>query len=785
MVKENYFRNIGLNESLRRSFDAAIAAHKKPVSIFQVLYQNLQKGELANAYIWPKQIMEASLMAAHNRVEKRTQELLASGAPKIPGIEAFEAEGISEHSMVTLSHARLFQRHVMKHTDKLCVSHVLMVLFAANMIQIPDPRELFNRLMKEEYEESPNEPFKELEDDKSMQMLRTMCILAVQTSQGDEPDEDKPEIPTYLTVMEAGNREKPFIPRPEMKELIHCLARMDKPHAILVGEPGVGKTELVKGLVEEIAENKIPSLKETAIFSLDVQTMMSGAMYKGEAEARLEEALQYVKQRGGILFIDEIHTLVKRSSPDGASMSDNLKQALTERGIRVIGTTTWNEYQKYIARDEPMARRFQVVAIKEPTPEQSKEILNGLYRSYEKFHGVRVNKKALESAVDFSVKYLRSRFLPDKAIDVLDRACVSVKLRGDAIVKTEDAAEAVSQLTGIPVSNIIATEMEKVKGLDVRLRKNVFGQDDAVKALSRSVQMAKAGLSDPEKPIGSFLMVGPSGVGKTELAKQLAGELGMHLIRLDMSEYAERHTVAKLIGSPPGYIGYEDGGILVDQVRQHPNSVVLLDELEKAHPDIYKVLLQVMDYGTLTDSHGQKADFRNTVILMTSNAGNRDAETAKPRIGFSSEPFSESRESCHRNAVSEMLPPEFRGRLTDILVFNPMSVSICEKIAEKELRGLVKQASANGIKLGFTKESVRKIAEDSANSSYGARAVKTEVSNIRAMVLDKILSGATGSFEVTVKGASLTIAKVKQAPKTEKEPEKVLAAEAQANYITV
>lgn len=548
----------------------------------------------------------------------------------------------------------------------------------------------------------------------------------------------------YDLVEAAKTDDKPFIGRvSEVASLMQCLERRDKPNAILVGAPGVGKTDIVRGLAKKLAANDVPSqLEGASLFSVDVPAMLAGSEYRGTFEKRLKETLELAcKQNRPILFFDEIHTVLGAGKGTDSSMdaANILKPYLTEGKIRVIGATTDNEFRQYVEKDAAFMRRFQKVDVSEPSAKETIDIILGVKPAYESFHKVTISQEAIKSAVNLSVKHMHDRFLPDKAIDIIDQTCARVKLSQGKKITVADVETTVSDICKIPTQTIKDDEMEKVRGLDKRIKSKVFGQDEAVDKLTEAIQMSKAGLGDETKPIGSFLFVGPSGVGKTEVAKQLALNLGINFIRFDMSEYGEAHSVAKFIGSPAGYVGYDDGGILIEKVRKNPNSVILFDEIEKAHPDVYKIFLQMLDYGMLTDNKGRKADFRNTVIIMTSNAGNSTME--KPKLGFG-ERNAVDRKSITMTAVSDLMPPELRGRISATVVFSPISNDVAKLIVNKELNALTAKLKAKKIGVSYSDATINEIVKRGVSPQYGAREIQKVIDrDIKTLFVKEIISG--------------------------------------------
>jgi ATP-dependent Clp protease ATP-binding subunit ClpA len=454
----------------------------------------------------------------------------------------------------------------------------------------------------------------------------------------------------------------------EINRLMQILARRKKNNPVLVGEAGVGKTAIVEGLAKKIAKNEVPdALKGKKIYSLDIGSLIAGTKYRGEFEKRMKAILDELKkEKEPILFIDEIHMIVGAGAAGDSKMdvANLLKPALARGEIRCIGATTYEEYKNHFEKDKALNRRFQKIDVKEPSIEDTIKILEGLKPKYEEFHNVRYSKEAIKSAAILAKKYLREKFLPDSAIDLIDEAGAKYKLKGKKLITKSDIESIVASIANIPKETTSQNEIEKLRHLEENLKSKVFGQDSAIKELVKVIKRKKAGLTREDKPIGSFLFVGPTGVGKTEIAKQLANILGINFLRFDMSEYQEKHAVAKLIGSPPGYVGYEKGGLLTEAIRKNPHTVLLLDEIEKAHPDIVQILLQVMDNATLTDNDGRKADFRNVVLIMTSNLGVGEGNAP----GFMAEHTEFKEEAIHR-----FFAPEFLNRLDAIVRFKPLS----------------------------------------------------------------------------------------------------------------
>lgn len=632
---------------------------------------------------------------------------------------------------------------------------------------------------------------------------------------------------TDLTAEAEEGKLDPVIGREEeIGRLMQVLSRRTKNNPCLVGEPGVGKTAVIEGLATQIAEGIVPEgIRDKRIYTMDLASMIAGSKYRGEFEERMKRLIQEVKAAGNIiLFLDEVHTIIGAGGAEGAMDASNiLKPSLARGELQLIGATTITEYRKYIEKDAALERRFQPITVEEPDQEKCLEILKGLRPRYEKHHKVKIQDEALEAAVRYSSRYINDRFLPDKAIDVVDEACSKVGLRGfkvpdniyklektgqelekdleDAIrhgdmteasllhkelhateekleqikkrfhkkndgkhleVTEDDITEVVAQWTKIPVSRLAESESARLNKLEQTLHKRVIGQDEAVTAVAKSIKRGRVGLKDPKRPIGSFLFLGPTGVGKTELSKALAEALfgdENSMIRVDMSEYMEKHSVAKMIGSPPGYVGHDDGGQLSEQVRRHPYSVVLFDEIEKAHPDVFNILLQVLDDGHITDSQGRKVDFSNTVIIMTSNAGAQSIIDPK-KLGFNTKEDAagdyKRMKSNVMNEIKFIFRPEFLNRIDEILVFHPLTQEQMQKIVGLMCKELIKRAKEQlGIKLTI-RDSVKKhIVETGMDKKYGARPLRRAVQNqLEDKLAEAILSGEIGRDMEVVAGIS-------------------------------
>ena len=571
----------------------------------------------------------------------------------------------------------------------------------------------------------------------------------------------------YITNLNelVKEEQEPLVGREDIIErTIQILCRKQKNNPVHIGEPGVGKTAITKGLAKRINEGKVPNtLLDAVIFELDLGAALAGTQYRGDFEKRLKKILDSIKkQKNPIVYIDEIHNIVGAGSLGAGSLdaSNLLKPYLTQGHIRFIGATTYEEYKKYFGKDKGLVRRFQSVEVKEPTVDETIEILKGLKEHYEAYHGVTYTDEALEGAARLSQQYINDRFLPDKAIDLLDEAGAyyratqipgkeSKKSSKKRTIDLSIIETTLSRICHIPKQKVEKDDVQILKNLEGHLKKQVFGQDKAVDELVKSIKLSRAGLSDGEKPVANLLFVGPTGVGKTELAKSLAEELGIKLIRFDMSEYTEKHTASKLIGSPPGYVGYEEGGLLTDAIRKTPYCILLLDEIEKAHSDIFNILLQVMDYATLTDNQGRKADFRNVILIMTSNAG--ASRIGKKLVGFGERAISGE---AIQDEVKKVFTPEFRNRLSSVVVFNHIDAEMADLIAKKGLNKFKAVLKEKGISLTFDKKCVTYIAEKGLSTEFGAREIARVIEDeLKPPLVDEILFGKLvngGNCKVTV-----------------------------------
>lgn len=559
----------------------------------------------------------------------------------------------------------------------------------------------------------------------------------------------------------------PLIGREDiLRRTLQVLSRRLKNNPIHVGEPGVGKTAITEGLAQLIIQNKVPKvLQGSKIYSLDMGSLLAGAKYRGDFEERIKKVLIRIRKQGkAIVYIDEIHTVIGSGSVSGGAMdaANILKPFLTDGKLRFIGSTTYEEYRKYFEKDRALSRRFQKIEVPEPSIEDTYNILLGLRSNYEKFHDVVYTDKALRSAVELSYKYINERYLPDKAIDVIDEAGAFVRLddseKENILITEKEVEKIVSSMAKIPEKNISLSELDRLKNLDKELKKTIFGQDDAIETVVRAIKRSRAGFNEEEKPISNLLFVGQTGVGKTEIAKRLSACLDIPLIRFDMSEYQEKHTVARLIGAPPGYVGYEEGGLLTGAIRKSPYCVLLLDEIEKAHPDILNVLLQIMDYATLTDNNGKKADFRNVILIMTSNAGAR--EVGKVMLGFGDRIV---KDDAITKEVERIFSPEFRNRLDEIVVFNKMNENMAYLIAKKAINQFAEKLLSKNISISVTEECYNWITRKSLSSIYGAREILRIVQqDIKPYFVDEVLFGKLsngGNAVIDIKNDKIIIDK--------------------------
>ena len=563
----------------------------------------------------------------------------------------------------------------------------------------------------------------------------------------------------------------------EIERTIQILCRRTKNNPLYVGDPGVGKTAIAEGLAKRIVEGDVPEvLAKSTIFSLDMGALLAGTRYRGDFEERLKAVITELEAHpNAILFIDEIHTVIGAGATSGGAMdaSNLLKPALASGTLRCIGSTTYKEFRNHFEKDRALVRRFQKIDVNEPSLEDTVKILRGLKVNYEKHHKVRYTEEAIRGAVELSAKYIHDRKLPDKAIDVIDEVGASRMLLPEnkrrKTVTLKDVEEIVAKIARIPPKSVSADDKETLRNLERDLKSMVFGQDKAIEALSAAIKLARAGLRDAEKPIGNYLFSGPTGVGKTEVARQLASTLGIELIRFDMSEYMERHSVSRLIGAPPGYVGFDQGGMLTDAIDQHPHAVLLLDEIEKAHQDLYNILLQVMDHGKLTDHNGKIVDFRNVILIMTTNAGASDM--AKEAIGFGRE----GRAGEDEDAIKRMFTPEFRNRLDAVVPFAALTQEIVAQVVEKFVMQLEAQLADRNVTIELSSAAKEWLAERGYDRLYGARPLARVIQeHIKKPLAEELLFGKLvkgGAVKVTLKDNKLDFECIAAAPPALPKPE--------------
>jgi len=591
---------------------------------------------------------------------------------------------------------------------------------------------------------------------------------APRTIDGEQQTEEEPRTIENFSVNlneEAlkGNID-PLIGRDnELERTLQVLSRRRKNNPLFVGEAGVGKTAIAEGLANLIVNEKVPEfLADATIYSLDMGALLAGTKYRGDFEKRFKALLKDLESdKNAVLFIDEIHTIIGAGAASGGMMdaSNLIKPLLSAGKLRCLGSTTYQEYQSIFEKDRALARRFQKIDIAEPSVADTTKILQGLKDKYENHHGIRYTSKALHAAAQLSAKYINERFLPDKAIDVIDEAGAKQQLvtpsKRKKVINNTDIENIVAKMARIPEKSVSLTEKDSLKNLDRNLKLVVFGQDKAINELSSVIRLSRAGLGDEEKPVGSFLFAGPTGVGKTEVTQQLAKILGVELLRFDMSEYMEKHAVSRLIGAPPGYVGYEQGGLLTDAVLKHPHAVVLLDEIEKAHEDVYNILLQVMDHGTLTDNNGRKADFRNIILVLTTNAGVQ--ETVRQSIGFKQQDHSEDALS----EINKVFSPEFRNRLDNIVWFNHLDNIVIQQVVDKFIVELQAQLDDKGVSLELSKQAKQWLADHGYDKAMGARPMSRLIQeHLKKALANELLFGELthgGVAKVDVKKDQLVI----------------------------
>jgi len=567
---------------------------------------------------------------------------------------------------------------------------------------------------------------------------------------------------TNLNIQAKEGNIDPLVGRDsEVERTVQVLCRRKKNNPLLVGEAGVGKTAIAEGLAYRIVNEQVPEvIADAIVYSLDMGALLAGTKYRGDFEKRFKSLLKELQAKpGSILFIDEIHTIIGAGAASGGVMdaSNLIKPLLSSGQLRCMGSTTYGEYKNIFEKDRALVRRFQKIDVLEPSVEDTTKILNGLKERYEAHHGIRYTQKALKAAAELSAKYINERHLPDKAIDVIDEAGASQRLlptsKRKKTIGVSDIELIVSKMARIPPQNVSSSDKETLKNLDRNLKMLVFGQDQSIDALTSAIRLSRSGLANENKPVGSFLFAGPTGVGKTEVTKQLAKCMGVEFIRFDMSEYVERHAVSRLIGAPPGYVGFEQGGLLTEAVIKNPHAVVLLDEIEKAHPDIYNILLQVMDHGTLTDNNGRKADFRNVVVVMTTNAGVQ--ETTRKSIGFSEQDHTHDA----MGEINKVFSPEFRNRLDNIIWFNHLDKEVILQVVDKFVVELQAQLDKKSVNLELTSKAREWLADKGYDKAMGARPMARVIQeDLKKQLANEILFGeliSGGTVKVSVKDKKL------------------------------
>jgi ATP-dependent Clp protease ATP-binding subunit ClpA len=703
------------------------------------------------------------------RLRQRLEKILSETVERLP-------EGVSAEPQQTIGIERVLQRaaiHALSAEQKVIEGGDVLVA----MFREDESHALF--LLQQE----------------GITRLDLLNYLSHGISKGGEDDESES---SGLTAEEEGGPQRdplkaytlnlaveaeeghidPLIGREkELERTIQVLCRRRKNNPIYVGETGVGKTAIAEGLALRIHEGKVPEpLQGATIYSLDMGALLAGTKFRGQFEERLKGVLKALqKQPNSILFIDEIHTIVGAGATTGGSMdaSNILKPVLASGRLRCIGSTTYQEFKASFERDRALSRRFQKIEVGEPTVEDTILILQGLKSRYEEHHDVKYDDEALRAAAELSAKHLNDRFLPDKAIDVVDETGAADRLRGERErthrVTSHDVEAVIAKMAKIPPRSVSVSDREALSNLEPALRSVIFGQDPAIRELVSAIKLSRSGLRSPEKPIGSFLFSGPTGVGKTELAKQIARVLGVEFLRFDMSEYSEKHTVSRLIGAPPGYVGFDQGGLLTDAVRKHPYSVVVLDEIEKAHPDLFNILLQVMDHATLTDNNGRKADFRNVVLILTTNAGAREMSSKTIGFGGGLSPIDTSKA---KEAIERTFSPEFRNRLDGWILFAGLSPETILKVVDKEVGLLQAQLSEKKVTLELTPAARGWLAENGYDPAFGARPMARLVDQTvkkplaEALLFGTLQRGGIARFDVTPDGHGLQLQTEEVAPET-------------------
>ncbi|MDB4931753.1 MAG: ATP-dependent Clp protease, ATP-binding subunit clpA [Myxococcaceae bacterium] len=738
-----------LQSALRSAVEMAEEARHEYVTLEHVLLAFLQDD-------WAKKALKAC-GANLKRLEKKLRSYLAENVEKLPAGQALEVQQ-------TLGVNRVLQRaaiHVMSSEQQtIDVASVLVAMFREQeshavflmgeegVTRLDLLNYVSHGVGKDGASELP-------EKGATARQPKPGKGPAPGGNNDDDEDSGSPgpdplgQFCSNLNELAAEGKIDPLIGRElELERTIRVLCRRRKNNPLFVGEPGVGKTAIAEGLAKAIQEGNVPGVLEGAIvYSLDMGALLAGTKFRGQFEERLKAVLSALKEQPkAILFIDEIHTIVGAGATSGGSMdaSNLLKPALANGQLRCIGSTTYQEYKSAFDRDRALARRFQKIDIGEPSIADSIKILEGLKPAYEKHHDVVYSTESLKAAVELSAKYVNDRLLPDKAIDVIDEAGAQDRMRSEAdrtrTVTLKDVETIVAKMARIPEKTVSGSEKQRLGKLDEELKAVIFGQDDAIDALSSSIKLSRSGLRSGDKPIGNFLFAGPTGVGKTELAKQLAKILGVEFFRFDMSEYSERHTVSRLIGAPPGYVGFDQGGLLTDAVNKHPYAVVLMDEIEKAHPELFNILLQVMDHATLTDNNGRKADFRNVVLIMTTNAGAREMSEKTLGFGNTAKGIDPSKAKA---ALERMFTPEFRNRLDAVVQFGSLSAEVILQVVDKEITALRKALEDKKVTLEISKEARGWLGEHGYDPAFGARPMGRLVETmVKKPLAEALLFGA-------------------------------------------
>ncbi|MBN2401195.1 MAG: ATP-dependent Clp protease ATP-binding subunit ClpA [Spirochaetes bacterium] len=727
--------NEELNQIIMSAFNEANARNHEYLTPEHVLYASLffEKG---------KRIIE-SCGASIDRLRTKIENHLKNNVPVVQGKEPNQSLGFQNVMERAIWHITNAQKSELDIGDIYAAILEEKESYAAYFLQEEGitkldllnyishgisvmPEDFYLRDINEKIDKARDKQTKE-EKKKGRSLLQVFAVELVEKARNNEIE--------------------PIIGREGiLEQTIQVLCRRFKNNPIHVGDAGVGKTAITEGLAQMIAAKKVPKpLRDATIYSLDMGALLAGTKYRGDFEERMKKVIAELKEiKNVILFIDEIHTIIGAGAVSGGTMdaSNILKPILTSGIMRCIGSTTYEEYTKYFQKDHALSRRFQKIEIPEPTIDESYQILLGIREKYEKYHNVRYEDTALRAAAELSAKHVNDRHLPDKAIDVIDEAGAFSRMRREDegepdVISILEIEKIVAKMARIPEKSVSAAEVKSLKNLEEELKNNIFGQDNAIKQVAEAIKRSRAGFHDPDKPIASFLFAGPTGVGKTELARQLASIMGIKLHRFDMSEYQEKHTVARLIGAPPGYVGYEEGGLLTEAIRKTPYSVLLLDEVEKAHPDIFNTLLQVMDYATLTDNNGKKADFHNCIIIMTSNAGAR--EIGKSIIGYGGEKV---QGNAVIDAVEKIFSPEFRNRLDSIVTFNGLGEEIILKIVKKSIDEFKKQLQEKNIDIEVSEECCKWLAAKGYSPEFGAREISRLVqTKIKSYFVDEVLFG--------------------------------------------